>query len=185
MSVAVQTIRLSTTAAASSSTTSPRPPPVLASNTTKAATNVISSYPKRPLPAVPLMSPTQSIRSVTEAEAYHANSPIVSDHSLSGLDLLLEICSNTRILSHLISYLSWPETHHLSGASLSLRSVFLRTDIKDIVLARFIPEYGIALKQRDPRIWTDSISFDYSDLGLLSRYTAYIHARIVTDIVNA
>lgn len=122
------------------------------------------SFPRRPLPAHPLIARSPSpISPVSPKQSAVRASFIASAHSNG----LATVCADVKILPSLLRYLSWNDFHSLYGLSRSIRRVFLDATVKDTVLAHFIPGYRSALRMKDKRMWEDSIRMDYGDVRAL------------------
>ncbi|KAL5526541.1 hypothetical protein ACEPAF_8265 [Sanghuangporus sanghuang] len=121
------------------------------------------SFSRRPLPPVPGVTRNSSVMSSSPLSRPVRASFISSARSMG----LATICSNMRVLSCLLRFLTWSDFHSLSGTSRGIRRLFLDANVKETVFARFIPGYRIALKERDRRLWEDNIRMTYADLGLL------------------
>ena len=124
------------------------------------------AFPRRTTPSFTLGSRTHSRVSTSSAPRSHRTSFFTSARSTA----LATICSESKILTCLLSNLSFQDFRSLNATSRAIRRIFLDASIKDVVFARFIPGYRAALRWRDSRLWEDIFRLNYADLSLLGEF---------------
>ncbi|KAI5119420.1 hypothetical protein M0805_009871 [Coniferiporia weirii] len=159
MSVAVQTMAISTVAAlphrASSASS------VISENDQLTELLPRLSFPRPSLPAPPSLRSSARMSAAPPLRTPRASSTLKTRSTA-----LATICSDAKALSCLLTFLSWNDFHALSSASRLIRCIFAGAAVKDAVFSHFIPGYRTALRTRDKDLWEDSIRMDYADLRI-------------------
>lgn len=180
MSVAVQTISLhSTSPPAASASSLPLPSAALEHEDSLGQLKSHHVFPRRTTPSFTLGSRPQSRTSIGSAPRSYRTSFITSARSTA----LATICSDCKILTCLLDFLSYRDFRSLNATSKAIRRVFLDTPVKDVVFARFIPGYRVALRWRDSIMWEDTFRLTYADLSLLGESPALMCA-LLPSVAN-
>ncbi|KAF8802462.1 hypothetical protein BYT27DRAFT_7112506 [Phlegmacium glaucopus] len=95
-----------------------------------------------------------------------SSSPV---HSPKGLTLLT-ILQYRSILARFIAYTDWSDLYHLFCTCQHVRNLFRDTDLRDVILTRYVVGYGYCLRNRDLNHFQDmEISILDLDLLLISQ----------------
>ena len=170
MSVAVQTISLHSPSPATSASSVPLPSAALEHEDSLGQLRSTHAFPRRTTPSFTLGSRPQSRVYSGSIQRSYRTSFITSARSTA----LATICSDCKILSCLLDFLSYQDFRSLNATSRAIRRIFIDASVKDVVFARFIPGYRAALRWRDSRMWEDSIRLNYTDLSLLGECPALL-----------
>lgn len=128
------------------------------------------AFPKRPAPTFTLGGRPQPRVSTSAAPRSNRTSFFISARS----NALATVCSDPKILTCLLSSLTFQDFRSLNATSKAIRRIFLDAPIKDVVFARFIPGYRAALRWRDSRMWEDTFRLNYTDLSLLGESPSHL-----------
>ncbi|THH12291.1 hypothetical protein EW146_g7755, partial [Bondarzewia mesenterica] len=111
----------------------------------------------------PAFTPTkQRAASLHPATRSHLPSAVISARPRTTLTHVLR---NPRTLSHILRYTSWYDFQSLVRASSEYRHIFFSPELRDIVLAYFVPGYRYCLSYADLRNYRE-VQVSFRDLEL-------------------
>lgn len=127
----------------------------------------IAHVPVRPLPVPPgsekcrQLAQSIPIVSPTPALAHRKSRP------RRRRDALHAAFADSRIVNALLPFLFWDDVRALCFASRRISHILSKPKLKDILLARFVPGYRVAMQSRDRRHYEDVLRMDIQDIDLL------------------
>ncbi|EIW83944.1 hypothetical protein CONPUDRAFT_163202 [Coniophora puteana RWD-64-598 SS2] len=118
-------------------------------------------------------SPSSFLPATDDSTPSHfARAPKQSSHNSRAVSWMrmqvdaIQALKHPRILSLLLSYLSWPEFYALICTTTKLRGLWDYPELRDVIMCAFVPGFQFALHQRDLSRFRD-VDITLQDLDLL------------------
>lgn len=130
------------------------------------------SYPKKSLPSIPISnntSPSYSrkrLSSFVSSVDARSRSPTLSSFAPQPKFLQRIFIKCPQALASLLENLPWVDFHALTCTSRDFRNILRNTEVKDVVLARYVPGYRWCVENCDMQNFRD-VSTTITQLDLL------------------